>query len=196
MEDKSSEMKHMNGSILDLLMKLLFEYLHSFCHGQAKISFIPDETEIRCEFYHIPKEINEKSIGGCSCSGKEHNTKMLQQIYLDLKRVFTKLILQTHNTSHVQFLVFYLVSLRPGLVTVFLEFLFEQNFKNVNSTRDIRSNSISYLGSLLARAKFINFFQAHSWLEMVCNWCHSYLENQVRYFTFIFISINILFFCC
>ncbi|KAG0712994.1 RNA polymerase I-specific transcription initiation factor RRN3 [Chionoecetes opilio] len=78
------------------------------------------------------------------------------------------------------FLVFYLLAIRPGLATFFLEFLRVKKFENPNCFRDERRNAMAYIGSLLARGKCIPFSHIHSCLEIICAWCYSYLDKQER----------------
>lgn len=183
-------MNHKDGNTLDVLMNLMFGYIHDICHGvkrTIKLSGFDSEnksehakSEPMCKpgsVRYADKESQRTT--GCECGGSEHDLDALKDLFTDLKEVFSRIILKTHASSHTQFLMFYLLALRPGLATIFLEFLRIKKFENPNCFRDERHNAMAYIGSLLARGKFIPFCHVHSCLEIICSWCSSYLENQV-----------------
>ena len=120
-------------------------------------------------------------------------------------QVFEKVILLTHNTHHVQFLIWYLCSLRPKLAEVFVKYLW-QLVGGVHVAPITRQSAVSYISSFLARANFIRIeyvFQAwqnsalifkaglqifyflhyffrylRSVLQDMSDWIHSYINNQ------------------
>lgn len=185
-------MNHKDGNTLDVLMNLMCGYIHDTCHGikrtvrEIQNGFSPEGTsehrksEPTCKPGSVSYANNESQrTAGCECGGSEHDIDALKSLFSDLKDVFSRIILKTHASSHTQFLVFYLLAIRPGLATIFLEFLRVRKFENPNCFRDERHNAMAYIGSLLARGKFIPFCHVHSCLEIICSWCNSYLEKQV-----------------
>ncbi|XP_076035704.1 RNA polymerase I-specific transcription initiation factor RRN3 homolog Tif-IA isoform X2 [Oratosquilla oratoria] len=182
-QDKTAGvMSHMEGHTLDMLMATMLWYIHSVCHGTLTFTSqeLKNESD-KCPFNGKAMEGTEKKLTlGCQCQGKHHNLEALKNLYTDLQDIFIRIILPTHASSHVQFLIFYLLAIRPGLASIFLEFLRVNKFENPNSGREIRKNAMSYMGSLLARGKFIPFSHVHSCLEVICSWCSAYLENQER----------------
>lgn len=190
--DDPLSMNHKDGNTLDVLMNLMFGYIHDICHGikrtvnQKQNGFDSENTsehrkgDLLCKPGSVKFADNESQrTVGCACGGSEHDIDALKNFFTDLKDVFSRIILKTHASSHTQFLMFYLLALRPGLATIFLEFLRVRKFENPNCFRDERHNAMAYIGSLLARGKFIPFCHVHSCLEIICSWCNSYLENQV-----------------
>lgn len=191
----SHAMNHKDGNTLDVLMAIMLQYVHDVCHGikeprrPTKLSedntvrLIPEQLRDGkpvCQIGTVHLSINDdKRTVGCACGGSEHDLDALKLLFTELKEVFSRIILCTHSSSHVQFLIFYLIALRPGLATIFLEFLRVKKFENPNCSRDVRRNAMAYMGSLLARGKFIPFSHVHSCLEIICMWCNSYLDNQV-----------------
>lgn len=186
-------MEHKDGNSLDVLMNLMFGYIHDTCHGikstakQKQNDFNSEnisehrKSEPMCKPGSVRYADNEsRRTAGCECGGSEHDLDALKDLFTDLKEVFSRIILKTHASSHTQFLVFYLLALRPGLATIFLDFLRAKKFENPNCFRDERHNAMAYIGSLLARGKFIPFCHVHSCLDIICSWCNSYLENQER----------------
>uniref|UniRef100_A0A0P4WLS6 RNA polymerase I-specific transcription initiation factor RRN3 n=1 Tax=Scylla olivacea TaxID=85551 RepID=A0A0P4WLS6_SCYOL len=192
-------MSHRDGNTLDVLMDMMFHYIHDICHGikrtiQLKQNTINSENAVesrknekmchhKSERVCHPRSVryaeleNQRTVG-CECGGTEHDLEALKSLFSDLKEVFSRIILTTHASSHTQFLLFYLLALRPGLATHFLEYLRVKKFENPNCFRDERRNAMAYIGSLLARGKFIPFSHVHSCLEIICAWCYRYLDKQ------------------
>lgn len=192
-------MNHRDGNTLDVLMDMMFHYIHSICHGikntvRLKQNVINSENDVEhrknekicnLESEHVcpPRSVryaeqeNQRTVG-CECGGTEHDLEALKSLFSDFKEVFSRIILTTHASSHTQFLLFYLLALRPGLATHFLEYLRVKKFENPNCFRDERRNAMAYIGSLLARGKFIPFSHVHSCLEIICAWCYRYIDKQ------------------
>ncbi|XP_071550858.1 RNA polymerase I-specific transcription initiation factor RRN3 isoform X2 [Panulirus ornatus] len=188
-------MNHKDGNTLDVLMAIMLQYVHDVCHGIKKprrSTKLTKDSAVRllteqlidgqsvCQEGKVRLSIDDKRSIGCACGGIEHDIEALKLLFTELKEVFSQIILCTQFSSHVQFLIFYLIALRPGLATIFLEFLRIKKFEDPNCSRDVRRNAMAYIGSLLARGKFIPFSHVHSCLEIICMWCNSYLDNQER----------------
>lgn len=78
-----------------------------------------------------------------------------KHLYNDLVTVFEQVVLSTHATHHVQFLLFYMCSFRVTLAETFLNNLWHQVVSpSVPSV--VRQSAIMYIGSLLCRAAYIN----------------------------------------
>ncbi|XP_075035876.1 RNA polymerase I-specific transcription initiation factor RRN3 [Mixophyes fleayi] len=100
-----------------------------------------------------------------------------KDVYKDLLAVFDKLILPTHASCHVQFVMFYICSFKLGFAEAFLEHLWKK-LQNPNNPPIIRQTAASYIGSFLARAKFIPVVTVKACLDLLMNWLHSYIDNQ------------------
>ncbi|XP_068100881.1 RNA polymerase I-specific transcription initiation factor RRN3 [Hyperolius riggenbachi] len=100
-----------------------------------------------------------------------------KDLYKDLLAVFDKLILPTHASCHVQFIMFYICSFKLGFAESFLEHLWKK-LQNPNNAPIIRQTAASYIGSLLARAKFIPVVTVKACLDLLVNWLHGYIDNQ------------------
>ncbi|XP_066496826.1 RNA polymerase I-specific transcription initiation factor RRN3 [Tiliqua scincoides] len=109
-------------------------------------------------------------------NGKLHigNTK---DLYRDLVAIFDKLILPTHGSCHVQFIMFYLSSFKLGIAEAFVEHLWKM-LQNPNTPAVIRQAAGNYIGSFLARAKFIPVVTVKACLDLLVNWLHAYIDNQ------------------
>ncbi|XP_054445583.1 RNA polymerase I-specific transcription initiation factor RRN3 [Pteronotus mesoamericanus] len=112
----------------------------------------------------------------CYVDGKIDINKT-KDLYRDLIIIFDKLLLPTHASCHVQFLMFYLCSFKLGFAEAFLEHLWKK-LQDPNNPAIIRQAAGNYIGSLLARAKYIPLITVKSCLDLLVNWLHIYLNNQ------------------
>ncbi|XP_069342191.1 RNA polymerase I-specific transcription initiation factor RRN3 isoform X1 [Eulemur rufifrons] len=112
----------------------------------------------------------------CYVDGKIDNNKT-KDLYRDLINIFDKLLLPTHASCHVQFFMFYLCSFKLGFAEAFLEHLWKK-LQDPNNPAIIRQAAGNYIGSFLARAKFIPLITIKSCLDLLVNWLHMYLDNQ------------------
>ncbi|XP_008119876.1 RNA polymerase I-specific transcription initiation factor RRN3 [Anolis carolinensis] len=112
----------------------------------------------------------------CHVNGKLDigNTK---DLYRDLVAVFDKLILPTHGSCHVQYIMFYLSSFKLGIAEAFVEHLWKK-LQDPNTPTVIRQAAANYIGSFLARAKFIPVVTVKACLDLLVNWLHLYIDNQ------------------
>ncbi|NWH53619.1 RRN3 factor, partial [Fregata magnificens] len=112
----------------------------------------------------------------CHVDGKLdiNNTK---DLYRDLVSVFDRLILPTHASCHVQYFMFYICSFKLGLAEAFLDHLWKK-LHDPNNPSVIRQTAGSYIGSFLARAKFIPVVTVKACLDLLVNWMHKYIDNQ------------------
>ncbi|XP_074866730.1 RNA polymerase I-specific transcription initiation factor RRN3 isoform X2 [Carettochelys insculpta] len=100
-----------------------------------------------------------------------------KDLYRDLVTVFDKLILPTHASCHVQYFMFYICSFKLGFAEAFLDHLWKK-LQNPNNPALIRQTAASYIGSFLARAKFIPIVTVKACMDLLVNWLHKYIDNQ------------------
>ncbi|XP_066868903.1 RNA polymerase I-specific transcription initiation factor RRN3 isoform X3 [Kogia breviceps] len=112
----------------------------------------------------------------CYVDGKIDNNKT-KDLYRDLITIFDKLLLPTHASCHVQFFMFYLCSFKLGFAEAFLEHLWKK-LQDPNNPAIIRQAAANYIGSFLARAKFVPLITVKSCLDLLVKWLHVYLNNQ------------------
>ncbi|NWR69588.1 RRN3 factor, partial [Centropus unirufus] len=112
----------------------------------------------------------------CHVDGKL-DIKNTKDLYRDLVSVFDKLILPTHASCHVQYFMFYICSFKLGLAEAFLDHLWKK-LQDPNNPSVIRQTAGSYIGSFLARAKFIPVVTVKACLDLLVNWLHKYIDNQ------------------
>ncbi|CAG00803.1 unnamed protein product, partial [Tetraodon nigroviridis] len=112
----------------------------------------------------------------CYVNGCLH-VERTKDLYRDLLSVFDKLILPTHASCHVQYLLFYLCSFRLALAESFLDHLWKI-LQNPSQPAVLRQAAVGYLGSFLARAKFIPVLTVRACLDLLISWIHGYIDSQ------------------
>ncbi|XP_064617684.1 RNA polymerase I-specific transcription initiation factor RRN3-like [Liolophura sinensis] len=104
------------------------------------------------------------------------NTKLL---YREILLIFERLIFPTHASCHVQFIMFYLCSLRPEICEGFLDFLWKKvTSPNVESI--FRQGGVAYIASLISRGQFVHVSTLKACLELMSTWVHRYLLQANR----------------
>lgn len=112
----------------------------------------------------------------CHLNGSLH-VERTKELYRDLLNVFDKLILPTHASSHVQYTLFYLCSFRLALAEAFLDHLWKV-LQSPSQPAVLRQAAAGYLGSFLARAKFIPVPTVRACLDLLLSWIHRYIDSQ------------------
>ncbi|KAM7372520.1 hypothetical protein PAMP_009682 [Pampus punctatissimus] len=112
----------------------------------------------------------------CHVNGSFHAEKS-KELYRELLSVFDKLILPTHASCHVQYTLFYLCSFRLALAEAFLDHLWKI-LQNPSQASVLRQAAAGYMGSFLARAKFIPVLTVRACLDLLLSWIHRYIDSQ------------------
>ncbi|KAG7282265.1 hypothetical protein CRUP_033792 [Coryphaenoides rupestris] len=100
-----------------------------------------------------------------------------KELFRDLLSIFDKLILPTHASCHVQFILFYLCSFRVALAEAFLEHLWKI-LQSPSYAPVLRQAAAGYIGSLLARATFLPVVTVRACMDLLVQWIHSYIDSQ------------------
>ncbi|XP_061837691.2 RNA polymerase I-specific transcription initiation factor RRN3 [Nerophis lumbriciformis] len=111
----------------------------------------------------------------CHVDGTLHMDRT-KELYRDFLKVFDKLILPTHACSHIQYLLFYLCSFKLTLAEAFLDNLW-RILQNPTQPAVLRQAAAGYMGSLLARAKFIPVLTVRACLDLLISWIHGYMDR-------------------
>ncbi|XP_042361006.1 RNA polymerase I-specific transcription initiation factor RRN3 [Plectropomus leopardus] len=112
----------------------------------------------------------------CHDNGSLH-VERTKDLYRDFLTVFDKLILPTHASCHVQYTLFYLCSFRVALAEAFLDHLWKI-LQSPSQPAVLRQAAAGYLGSFLARAKFIPVLTVRACLDLLLAWIHCYIDSQ------------------
>lgn len=98
-------------------------------------------------------------------------------LFKDFLTIFDKIILPTHKCCHLQFFLFYLCSYRPAALGVaFFDYLWKK-VQNPATSSVVRQASAFYIGSFLARAKFVPLSTVCASLSLLCQWAHAYVSS-------------------
>lgn len=103
----------------------------------------------------------------------------LLNLYEVIFQVFESNVLPSYATGHVQFVMFYLLSLSPQILT--WKFLGEmwKKFISPSEASLIRQTAIAYVASFIARAKFAGPTVLRHYLKKINGWIISYLSARV-----------------
>uniref|UniRef100_A0AAG5DHT5 RNA polymerase I-specific transcription initiation factor RRN3 n=1 Tax=Anopheles atroparvus TaxID=41427 RepID=A0AAG5DHT5_ANOAO len=85
-------------------------------------------------------------------------------------------ILPTHNTDHIQFIMFYFCSFKLSYAEHFITSLWK-NVSNPNMPPLVRQASVGYVASMLARGKFVPLSYLKSMLHEMSHWAHNYIQR-------------------
>lgn len=111
--------------------------------------------------------------------GDRYERGQAADLFQELLAVFESLILPTYATGHVQYLLFYFLSLDKSakFTAHFLDWLWRK-FQNPNTPGIIRQSTVAYVASLLARAKHVDIDVTQMCLAKLVAWIHSYIEAR------------------
>lgn len=112
----------------------------------------------------------------CHVNGSVH-VERTKELYKDLLSVFDKLILPTHGSGHVQYMHFYLCSFRLALAEAFLDHLWKI-LQSPSQPAVLRQAAAGFMGSFLARAKFVPLPTVRACLDLLLSWIHRYIDSQ------------------
>ncbi|XP_021374424.1 RNA polymerase I-specific transcription initiation factor RRN3-like [Mizuhopecten yessoensis] len=104
------------------------------------------------------------------------NWEKAKTLYREMLLVFDRLILPTHASCHVQFIMFFLCAIKQPICEGFLDFLWKK-VQDPNTERVYRQASVSYIGSLLSRGLFVPISTVTACLGLMCDWVHKYLDQ-------------------
>ncbi|XP_059612056.1 RNA polymerase I-specific transcription initiation factor RRN3 [Phlebotomus argentipes] len=99
-----------------------------------------------------------------------------ERTFKSIMNVFEAVILPAHNPHHIQFFIFYSMSLRPAFVQHFVNTLWTK-VCNPNVAPAMRQVCVYYIASLLARAKFLPMDLLRQMLKELCSWAHQYISR-------------------
>ena len=135
---------------LDVMMQHMLSYIRQICFKQSA---------------------NEPGDGD-----NQLDWESCKSLYKDLLFTFDKYVVCTYGSSHVQFLMFYICSCKGLLSEGFLDYLWKK-FSSPASCQITKQIAAYYIGSLLARAKYVNLQTCAATLQLIVKWIHGYIEK-------------------
>ncbi|CAF0928253.1 unnamed protein product [Adineta ricciae] len=127
--------------------------------------------KLDCLMYVMFEYINSVCIENGTVNYEQ--TKLLVR---DLLSVFNKILLPTHDSSHVQFLLFYICSFHTDFSDEFMNNCWK-TFVSPSVSMTFRQASICYLCSLIARAKYIPIRSVLNITQLMMDWLHTYVST-------------------
>lgn len=91
-------------------------------------------------------------------------------------KIFAHLILPTYNPRYVQFMWFYMCRFDYTYYELFIGMLLTKIFSK-HEPEIIRITASSYLGSFIARCKYLSTYSVRMCLRLLNNWCYSYVSE-------------------
>ncbi|KAH8272200.1 hypothetical protein KR018_011108, partial [Drosophila ironensis] len=123
----------------------------------------------------------------------EEKRRAANRIFMMLLYTFDEVLMPSHNTHHVQFVIFVVASIRTSYSDAFLSTLW-QKAQNINVSSIIRHAAIGYIASFLARAKFVQLRTIKMYICELSKWAHSYINDSDEYGQNCSLKANLVFF--
>lgn len=98
-------------------------------------------------------------------------------VFEGILHCFDTIMLPTHKLRSTQFIIFYFCSLKSSFSQDFMGLLVTHLVEPSNSSV-MRMASSSYLGSFIARAKFIDTQSVRQCLSILNHQCQTYVDNN------------------
>ncbi|XP_070855389.1 RNA polymerase I-specific transcription initiation factor RRN3-like isoform X2 [Drosophila suzukii] len=102
------------------------------------------------------------------------------RLFKMLLHIFDEVLLPSHNTHHVQFVLFYVTSIRLAYSEAFLDLLWKK-VQNPNISVIIRHAAVGYMASFLSRARFLPLRMVIFYLKELSKWAHNYIDDSGEY---------------
>ncbi|KAL6254420.1 hypothetical protein P5V15_014468 [Pogonomyrmex californicus] len=101
----------------------------------------------------------------------------LRTLYFDIICAFEAVILPTHASQYVQYIMFYICSFRPVITETFTNWLWRKVI-DPNVAQVLRQTSVCYLSSLYSTASFISPGSVKIMMTNLLLWIHKYITSE------------------
>lgn len=118
------------------------------------------------------------------CYSKNELSSHADEVLNELIAIFDKVILPIHDSSHIQFLLFYICSFKKSFFETFITHLWKK-VQNPSAPVILRQTSLSYIASFLARAKYLPLPTVLATLNLMTAWIHSYIKEREGLYNYI-----------
>ncbi|XP_055348034.1 RNA polymerase I-specific transcription initiation factor RRN3-like [Paramacrobiotus metropolitanus] len=103
----------------------------------------------------------------------------LEHFYRDTLPAFDDIIMMSQGLTHVQYIWFYMASLREQIAEALYQRL-RQNILATNKPTVLRQFAVSYMCSFLARSKFVPLRNSIKFVDEMVQWIHKYITDYDR----------------
>lgn len=100
----------------------------------------------------------------------------LDDLFEILMGVFERTVLPTHRSRFTQYIYFYLCAQSPSYADIFMGHLVSRTFDSSVPTV-LRVCAAAYLGSFIARAKYVGIQAVRACLQLLCAWAAEYVDQ-------------------
>ncbi|CAK9803980.1 RNA polymerase I-specific transcription initiation factor RRN3 [Anthophora quadrimaculata] len=106
----------------------------------------------------------------------------LKSLYFDILQIFETVILPTHASQYVQYIIFYICSFKTAVVEAFIDWLWRK-VSDPNTPSVIRQSAVAYIASLLVTTTFVTTGLVKAVQFKMSKWIHDYInmQNQTNY---------------
>ncbi|KAL6423028.1 hypothetical protein ACFW04_010482 [Cataglyphis niger] len=101
----------------------------------------------------------------------------LRILYVDILRTFETVILPTHASQYVQYIMFYICSFKAIVAETFIDWLWRKVI-DPNVAPVLRQSAVCYISSLLATASFISSGLVKLTMSKLITWIRNYINIQ------------------
>ncbi|XP_029663030.1 RNA polymerase I-specific transcription initiation factor RRN3 isoform X3 [Formica exsecta] len=101
----------------------------------------------------------------------------LRILYVDILRTFETIILPTHASQYVQYIMFYICSFKAIVAETFTDWLWRKVI-DPNVAPVLRQSAVCYISSLLATASFISSGLVKLIMSKLITWIRNYINMQ------------------
>ncbi|XP_031839526.1 RNA polymerase I-specific transcription initiation factor RRN3 homolog Tif-IA [Nomia melanderi] len=101
----------------------------------------------------------------------------LKSLYYDLLQIFETVILPTHASQFVQYIILYICSFKTAVAEAFIDWLWRK-VSDPNIPSVTRQSSVGYIASFLVTANFITTGIVKAVQLRLCKWIHDYINIQ------------------
>lgn len=126
-------------------------------------------------------------------NSSEEQRRTANRLFKMLLYLFDEVLLPSHNTHHVQFILFYATSLRSVYSEAFLDSLWTK-VQNPNVSAVIRHAAVGYMASFLSRARFLPLSTVTFYLKELTRWAHTYIDDSDAYKQNCSLKANLVFY--
>eukprot|EP00940_MAST-03C_sp_MAST-3C-sp2_P002527 g2527.t1 len=189
-QENDEEDEDENGSLrdrkevekLDKIMHLLFSFLRGAMRPRRRVEDKKkkeDEQEDEQEDEEGSSDDVSKDDAGQSdrLSGSEHATK---EMFVALLRAFRSTVIHTHQTTCVQYLVFFAAQFDRSLPSTFIGLLLDA-IPNDALSDALRMTCVCYCASFVSRATYIDIQTVRAALSFLTHWLRDYISHQNVY---------------
>lgn len=107
----------------------------------------------------------------------EHSVDAGTELFKELLVVFENVILPTHASCHVQFVMFVLCSFDQIFANSLLDVCCKK-IEKPNTPAILRQGCAAYIASFIARAKYIPISTVQTCMDLICHWIHCYIDEH------------------